>query len=412
MKAVVLGAGGQGAPCASILAHDAEVTDIKLCDINEEMLEKVAAKISSPKLTTLVLDAGSKEDVVKAIAGYDVVIDLVSPVFFIGIMEAALESGVHYLNTAWEETIYEDYEEEDVKPDSKLMYFEDFKAKGKSALLGCGMCSGYASNVIATYYVDKLDSVKSIKFRLAKKNTNVPEEEEILKPWNPGWSPQTALLDFVLPCYKFENGEFVLLEEPFSEPEVWEFPEPIGKQLVTHHAHEEPFSIPQSFVDKGLEYCDFKYYVNKAIAPIVVLGLGSDEEVDIKGQKIKPIDVVLNFVPQPRDSFLNEDPSTFADQDKCNIVSIMIEIIGKEDGKDIKYSIHIPTMVAPRQHMYDTYGTSYINVALPAVIGAKMIVEGAKKGVINPQDLDAERFIQLMKDSGYNNEWEETIEYI
>lgn len=410
MKAMILGAGGQGAPCASILVRDKDVTEVKLCDINEDMLKKVAEKINSSKITTAKVDASSKESIVGAAKGMDVLIDLVTPLFFENVMVAALEAGTNYVNTAWEEFLYEDFEEKDVRLESRLRYTNEFAEKGLTALLGCGMTSGFASNVLARYYVDKLDTVESIKFRLAKRNTNIPVEEEILTPWNPGWNPRQALLDFVVPTYKFENGEYVKMENVFAEPEVWEFPEPVGKQLVSHHAHEEPFSIPHSFADKGLKYCDFKYYVNKSIAPIVALGLGGEEEREVNGVKVKPLDLVLSFVPEPGDSFLNEDPSKFAEQDKTNIVSIMLEIIGMKDGKNVKYTIHVPTMNAPRQVMYDTYGTSYISVALPAAIGAKMTVEGTEKGVINPQEMDPDRFIELMRLSGYPNKWEEKIE--
>jgi saccharopine dehydrogenase-like NADP-dependent oxidoreductase len=411
MRLAIMGSGGQGAPCASILARDTEVTAIKLCDINGDMLDKVSKKIASPKLSTQVVDARDRKEIVGALDGYDAVIDLVTPAFFENILQAALEAGVHYVNTAWEEYLYEDFDTRDVQVDSTLRYFGEFKAKGKTALLGCGMTSGFASNVLAAYYVEKLDTVESIKFRLAKKNTKVPEAEEILTPWNPGWNPRQALLDFVVPTYKFEDGNFVKMEQVFAEPEIWEFPEPIGRQLVSHHAHEEPFCIPQSFAGKGLKYCDFKYYVNKSIAPIVTLGLGSDEEREIKGQKVRPLDVVLSFVPEPGDSFLNEDPSTFEEQDRSYLVSIMLEIIGTEGGKNVKYTIHVPTMNAPRQVMYDIYGTSYISVALPAAIGAKLLVKGAPRGVINPQDLDAKEFIQMLRDSGYPNEWEERKDY-
>jgi saccharopine dehydrogenase-like NADP-dependent oxidoreductase len=99
-------------------------------------------------------------------------------------------------------------------------------------------------------------------------------------------------------------------------------------------------------------------------------------------------------------------------QDATNLVSIMAEIIGTKDGKKLKYTVHIPTINAPRQVMYDTYGTSYISVALPAAIGAKMAVEGTVKGVINPQDLDPNRFLALMEKSGFQHKWEENIEVL
>lgn len=408
MKALVMGAGGQGAPCASILSRDSEVTEIKLCDIDIGVLEKVKAKINSPKLVVDKVDATNVDDIARAAEGMDVVIDLVNPAFFTNVMEAALKVGAHYVNTAWEEYLFEGVDPAgEIPVDARLMMQEDFAKKGTTALLGCGMTSGFGSNILARYYVDKLDSVKSIKVRLAKKDTTIPDEEEILYPWNPGWNPKQALLDFVIPTYKFEDKRFVVMDKPFAEPEMWDFPEPIGKTLVTHHAHEEPFSLPFSFRDKGLEYCDFKYYVNKQIAPIVALGLGEEDEIDVKGIKIKPIDVVLSKVPAPGDAFLGEDPSKFDYLDKTKLVAIMVEVIGEKDGKEITYLVHLPSMNTPRQAMYDAYGTSIISVALPAVIGAKMIFEGAIKGVIHPQDLDPNRFIELMRKSGWKNTWEE-----
>lgn len=410
MKALVMGAGGQGAPCASILSKDPNVTEIKLCDIDMGILEKVSKKINSPKLKIEKVDASKIESIAKAAEGMDVIIDLVNPAFFMNILKAAKEAKVNYVNTAWEEYLFEGVEGAgEIPSDAKLMMQEEFKALGLTAILGCGMTSGFGSNVLARYYADKLDIVESIKVRLAKMDTSIPAEEEILHPWNPGWNPKQALLDFVIPTYKFEDDKFVLMEKPFAEPEMWDFPAPIGPTLVTHHAHEEPFSLPFTFRNKGLKYCDFKYYVNKQIAPIVALGLGSEEPCDVKGSKVAPIDVVLSMVPAPGDAFLNEDPSKFDYLDKTKLVSIMLRVEGIKDNKKTCYDVHLPSMNTPRMEMYKAYGTSIISVALPAAIGAKMAVEGTEKGIIHPQDLDPNRFIELMRQSGWNNKWEEKV---
>lgn len=410
MKALIMGAGGQGAPCASILSKDVNVTEIKLCDIDLGILEKVSAKINSPKLKIEKVDATSIESIVKAAEGMDVIIDLVNPAFFLTILKAAKEAKVHYVNTAWEEYLFEGVETAGpLSINAKLDMQEEFKALGLTAVLGCGMTSGFGSNVLARHYVDKLDTVESIKIRLAKMDASIPAEEEILHPWNPGWNPKQALLDFIVPTYKFEDKKFVVMEKPFAEPEMWNFPLPIGAALVSHHAHEEPFSLPFTFMEKGLKYCDFKYYVNKQIAPIVALGLGSEEPVEIKGTTVTPIDVVLSMVAAPGDAFLNEDPSKFDYLDKTKIVSIMLKIDGIKDGKEVSYEVHLPSMNTPRQAMYDAYGTSIISVALPAAIGAKMAVEGTVKGIVHPQDLDSNRFIALMRESGWKNQWEEKV---
>jgi len=63
-------------------------------------------------------------------------------------------------------------------------------------------------------------------------------------------------------------------------------------------------------------------------------------------------------------------------------------------------------MTAPGKAIYDLFGTSLVNVALPAVIGGKQIVEGAEKGVIFAEQLDPNRFLDLMKETGYPYKWE------
>lgn len=409
MIVLIVGAGGQGAPCASILAHDPSIKEIRIADIDLDICQKVAQKIGSSKIIPIKSDASDIDDITNAAWGVDVIIDLVTPIFFVNIMKAALNVNAHYVNTAWEEFLYEGYEEHDVKLGAKLKMYDDFAQKGLTAVLGCGMTSGFASNVLVRYYADKLDTVESVKFRLAKKDTSISDEEEIIQPWNPGWNPKQAVLDFVIPAYVFRDGEYIRLDEPFAEPELWHFPEPIGKTLVSHHSHEEPFCIPHLLAEKGLKYCDFKYYVNKQIAPIIALGLGSEEKIEIEGAKIAPLDVVLAMIPPPGDAFLNEDPSTFEYLDKTKFVSIMIEMKGTKDGKDITYLIHIPSMNTPRKVMYDLYGTSIISVALPAAIGAKMACEGTTKSVVHPHDLNSNQFIELMLETGYPNTWEEKV---
>ena len=409
MKILVLGAGGQGAPCASILSKDPEVLEVKLCDIDMELLQKVKDKINHPKIKIKNLDASEEDAIIKESEGMDAIIDLSPPSFFPTVMKAAYLAKVHYVNTAWEEAMFEKYDEQGVKLGDKVKLHDEFVKSDLTAVLGCGMSSGYATNVLARHYVDKLDTVERIKIRLGKKDTVYNDEEEILSPWNPGWNPRTALLDFIVDSYKFENGEFVKIEGAFAEPEMWDFPEPVGRMLVTHHAHEEPFSLPFSFADKGLKYCDFKYYANKQVAPIVALGLGSREKIKVSGVEISPIDVVMALVPKSQNAFLNEDPSKFKELDETKHVSIELEIKGVKNKKEITYRIHVPNMNAPRQQLYDIYGTSLIAVALPAVIGAKMAIEGTKKGVIAPQDMDSNRFIELMSQSGFEHRWQETL---
>jgi saccharopine dehydrogenase (NAD+, L-lysine-forming) len=403
LRVLLLGAGGQGGPCASILAHDPDVEDILLGDINLETAERVQTKINSAKVSVARIDASVPERVAEAAHGKDVVIDLVTPLYYYRVLQGALEAGVHYVNTAFDRFMWDGKMELGKKP--KLQ--DAFQAKGISALLGCGMSSGY-TNVLARLYADRLDTVKSVKVRLAKKDTSLGKYGDAVTAWNPGWDPRQALLDFVLPATIFRDGKYEVKEKPFSEIEEWKFPEPIGRMPVSMHAHEEPYSIPLRFSDRGLTYCDFKYYVNMQIAPLISLGLASQEPIDVKGQQVKPLDMVLALTPKPSEGFLNENPADFDHQDETKLTYIMLEVAGKKDGAEKVYTIFIPTMNNPRRKMYALYGTALINVALPAVTGAKMLAKGGQPtGIIYPHDLDPEDFLKTMSNSGYEHKFVE-----
>jgi saccharopine dehydrogenase (NAD+, L-lysine-forming) len=398
MKVLVVGAGGQGGPCASILARDESVDEIRLYDLDESIAKKVADKIASKKIVTGKIDATDVDQVHKAAEGVDVVIDLVMPWMAKYVMQGALRANAHYVNTAFDTPFWEEFKE-----GKTLSYSKEFADAGLTALLGCGMAPGVV-NVFAKLYADKLDDIESIKIRLGKKNLGGGVYDDLTKPWNPGWAPIQALKDCNDRAICFQEGthEYV---EPYTGIEEWKFPEPIGTLLVSHHSHEEPYSLPGN-IKKGMEYCDFKYYVHPQPASLVALGLTSDKEVDVKGIKVKPIDLVAALLPKAGNAFFDEDPSKFDYLDTHAFVCMDIEIKGAKDGTDKTFLIRLPKMTSPAQKIYDLFGTSLVNVALPVVIGAKMILEDAAKGVIFAEELDPSRFINRMMATGYPYTWD------
>jgi len=105
-KVLIVGAGGQGGPCASMLARDQDVTEIVLGDIDIELANKVKNKIKSDKITTVKLDAGKVEEIKSAARGVDVIINLTLTQFNANIMKAAVESRAHYVDAALDYRAY------------------------------------------------------------------------------------------------------------------------------------------------------------------------------------------------------------------------------------------------------------------------------------------------------------------
>lgn len=398
MKILIVGAGGQGGPCASILSRDQNVDEIRLYDIDAAAAERVKSKIGSSKIKTGSVNATDSDEVARAAEGVDVVLDFVMPWMAGYVMKGALKAKASYVNSAFDVPFWEELS--DGKPLSLKKEFED---AGLTALLGCGMAPGLV-NVIARLYCDKLDEVESIKIRLGKKKTDAGPYDDFIKPWNPGWAPIQALKDCNDSAICFEDGAHKRVP-PYAGIEEWSFPEPIGKLIVTHHSHEEPYSIPSS-IGKGIKFCDFKYFLHPQPAALVALGLASDQPVDVKGVKVKPIDVAAAVLPAAGNAFLGEDPEKFAHNDACNHVFMDVEVKGKILGAEKTYLAHLPNMNVPGQALYDLFGTSLVNVALPVVTGARQILGGRYKGVIFAEQLDPVRFLELMLRTGYPYRWQ------
>ncbi|MDR2487197.1 MAG: saccharopine dehydrogenase NADP-binding domain-containing protein, partial [Clostridiales Family XIII bacterium] len=354
-------------------------------------------KIGSPKIRVVHADAKSVDSVCAAASGCDVVIDLVLPEFEETVMLAALHAGAHYINTAFYQPFFDQFFRGE-----ELYLDREFREAGLTAVLGCGMAPGFL-NVMTRFYSDKMDTVDSIRLRLAKKKLGV---DETFHPWNPGWAPKQALLDCAEDVYVLEDGR-LRIKGCYSDPEYYDFPEPLGRMQVTHHAHEEPLSMPR-FIGKGLRYCDFKYYVSPQPVSFVMAGLASETPLAVNGACVKPLDVLTQLLPKAGNAFFEEDPALYASLDQNVFVCMMIEMEGSAAGQHVRYKVHLPKLTAQGARLRELFGTSLINVALPAVIGAQMAYDAvADRGVISSECLDPEVFLERFLGTGIPYRWVE-----
>ena len=400
-KILVVGAGGQGGPCASILARDEEISEIRLGDINFELAQGVAAKINNPKVLPLKLNAGSKEEVIKASQGMDTIINLTLIDFNDTILAAALASNTHYVDTACDYSYLKQ-----MVDGTPLKFNTEFHEIGKTALMGCGATPGM-SNVLIRYVCDQMDEVEKIYLRLG--SAAFDEPEDIVGPWDPGWSPEIALLDFAEKPMIFEAGRYKAVPI-FSRHENYRFPEPFGTMLLASHSHEEPYTLPY-YIGKGIKEVDFKYPADLLAGAFVKMGFADDREIDVNGVKIVPRDVLMQLVPRPANEFLNETEATI---DKSGDFGWIMEISVEGTREGRRYSHRLTEIsILDRQtrlHLFRTFGTSHIGVALPAVIGAKMCMAGdADVGVTSSECLDPTLFFKRMAGMGVPVEFEETI---
>ena len=396
-KVLIVGAGGQGGPCASILARDKGVSEIILGDINIELANNVQNKIKSDKITAVKLDAGKVEDIEKAAQGVDVVINLTLPRFDINIMKAAVKSGAHYVDTArskddpvWRWLI----------DGTSLGLDDEFKKAGLTALIACGGTPG-VTNVLARYVCDKLERVDDILVVTGGKS--LEESEEVTGAWATGWCVDEALENYEDEVDVFENGKYKRYPA-FFHPGEYQFPEPIGAVLVTGHTHEEAITLPR-FIGKGIRNCAFRFPYDPIAGAFVQLGLTSGEPVDVRGVKVVPREVLIKLIEAPVNEFLEENEDV-AKLPLESVGAIVMDIKGVQAGEEVAYKLfwpyHLYTTVEEKVKMYQKFGTTNIAVALPAIAGVKMCAAGeAERGVIAPECLDPVKFLKMMAEMGW-----------
>jgi len=392
-KILVLGAGAQGGPCASILARDKDVSAIVLADINIDLANKVKDKIKSDKITTMKVDAGKVEDIERAASGVDAIINMALPRFNPNVLKAALSSKAHYVDAAlsmfgptWNQLIQN-------KP---LEFDNEFKEARLTAVFACGATPG-VTNVLAKRVCDKLDRVDEIHVKLGGKALEEPKE--LVTEWSTGWCPDEALENYEDEVDIFEDGEYKRYP-PFSAPEKYNFPEPVGPVLLTGHTHEEGVTPPR-FIGKGLKHCDFKYPFDPIAGALVKLKLTSKEPVDVNGVKVAPKNLLMKLMKAPANEFLLESEAT-AKLPPKSVHFMVIEIKGARSGKDVTYKL-IRSSATPEENLrlYRKFGTIRIGVALTAIVAIKMGMEGdAPRGLIAPECLDPIKFLKMMADMG------------
>jgi saccharopine dehydrogenase-like NADP-dependent oxidoreductase len=412
-KVLIVGAGVQGGPCASILARDENVSEIVLGDIDEELARKAVGKIGSDKIRAVKLDAANVDEVAAAAAGADVIINLTLTAFNPAIMQAALQSGAHYVDTSFGEPSLMDIRARDnilaqIIEKRPIAQDREFKDAGLTALHGCGGSPGTV-NIVTRYICDKLDRVDEIRIKLGGRVMQAPTE--VIKGWEPSWSPFRALWGYAVEPTMFVDGEYRKYPT-FDQPEEYVFPDPVGPVLLTYHQHQEPITLPH-FIGKGIRLCDFKYPVDPAAGAFVKMGFGKPEAIDVKGVQVVPRDVLLKLVNPPVNAFLAEDEAS-ARLPMNRVFLIALDIKGQKADESLAYSVSLPFSfygtTEEKIDVFHRFGTMIIGVALPAVVGAKMCVAGeADRGVICAECLDPVRFLQMMAGMGAPVKLRETV---
>lgn len=391
---LIVGAGAQGAPCAAILARQPGVGRILLGTSELADATSVRDRVGSSKIVAAEFDARRPDAITRSVreslGTVDVVIDLTPSFISTNVMAAALASGAHYVNTAaCPEHLAQ------LIQGQPLDLADKFVAADRSALLGCGASPGLV-NIICRRFCDELDTVERIEIRCG---FHVPAQKEMVKIWTPTWCPEQQYFDYCDPPCLFHGGRHEHMPL-FHEPEAYDFGENLGEIQLTHHAHDEQYSLPLT-IGKGIQYCCYKFPFEPAIATLYSTGFTQDRVVEVDGVKVKAIDVLMELVPRPVEIAVL-DP-----QVQKNLVPLIADtrahilIKGTSGGTDKSFRIVTGALCDEAAKALELFGTANVAVAYAAATGALQLTEGkTKAGIVWPEELDPVRFIALSNTLG------------
>jgi len=330
-RLLILGVGAQGSTVAKRMNEEPNVSEIICADYDEKAVNEMGRTLDKAK--AVKLDAGKVENIVKAAEGVDLVVNALPLRFGENVLKAALEVKANYQDFAAGE-----FENIDWVEGIKLMltqWSDRFKAHGLSALMSTGSAPGLA-NVITREAVEALDTCDTIEIHVYEGIW----AKRFLPFW---WSPEVAFQDMGDPAYCYENGE-ILETEPFSRPMYMKF-RGIEKIIRTvEHAHDEPVTmgLMANKYLKGAKNIYFKYGGGgiEFAEPLYKMGLLSRKEVEVKGIRVVPMDLVLKLTP-PAPKYPSEIKAILDEGLECEDGAFLIRVDGKKDGKQIRLDNYV-----------------------------------------------------------------------
>lgn len=394
MKVLMIGVGGVGEAIAAIAREHPWVEKLVLADYNVERARRVQQKLGDPQRFPVEFVDARKQEMIEALARQyrvDLIMNAVDPVFNIPIFEAAYQVGVHYMDMAMslsQPHPERPYEVPGVKlGDHQFERAELWERKGLLALVGMGVEPGVV-DVFARYAQDYLfDEIEEIGIR---DGNNLVIEGY---PFAPTFSIWTTIEECLNPPLIWEDGRGWYTTEPFSEPEIFHFPEGIGPVEVVNVEHEEVVLIPRWVRARRVT---FKYGLGTQFIQVLktlhMLGLDSKEPINVKGVMVAPRDVVAACLPNPAELGEKMHGKTCAG----------VWVKGIKDG--MPYEVYI-YQVLDNQESMRRWGTQAVvtQTAFGPVIAWEMLERGLWKGsgVLGPEAFDPVPFMERMAEYGF-----------
>ena len=404
-RALIIGAGGVASVAIHKCCQNSEVfSEIMIASRTKARCDALRAELegkTATKITTAQIDAMDVEALCALIREYkpDVVMNIALPYQDLAIMDACLECGVNYMDTA-------NYEPEDTDdPEWRKVYearckekgfsayfdyswqwayMDKFKEKGLTALLGSGFDPGVTQVFCAYAKKHEFDRIDSIDIL----DCNGGDHGY---PFATNFNPEINLREVSAPGSYWEDGHWVEIP-PMSIKREYDFQEVGHKDMYLLH-HEEIESIAKNFpeVKRIRFFMTFGQSYLDHMRCLEDVGMLSTSPVEFEGHQIVPIQFLKKLLP---------DPATLGPRTKGK-TNIGCLITGEKDGKQKTIYIY---NVCDHESCYTEVGSHAVSYTtrVPAMIGGMMLVTGKwnKPGVYTCEEFDPDPYMEALNKWG------------
>jgi len=393
VKVLVIGTGGVGSAVAAVAQRRSFFERMVFADLDPARPEKIVGGPDNHRFAAAQVDA-SDQAAIAALAreeGADVILNATDPRFNPQIFAAAFETRCTYLDMAM--TLSKPHPSEPYsKPgvmlgDLQFEQDEHWRDEGLLALVGIGVEPGL-SDVFARYAADNLFT--EIEEVAVRDGADLAVEGYAFAPTFSIW---TTIEECLNPPLIWERVRGFYTTEPFSEPEVFEFPEGIGPIECVNVEHEEVVLVPREI---DCSRVTFKYGLGSefidALKTIHLLGLDGTDPVSVRGVEVAPRDVVAAALP---------DPATLGDRmHGKTCAGTLVTGTGPDGSPRATYLYH----VVDNEWAMREYGSQAVvlQTALNPVVALELLADGtwAGAGVRGPEAFPAEPFLDLLAEYG------------
>jgi len=390
---LIIGAGG----VAQVVAHKCAQNNDVLGNIHiasrtlskcEAILESVREKGSMKQegvLTAHQVDAMDTKAVADLIrqTGAQIVINVGSAFVNMYVLDACIETGAAYIDTA----IHEDPAKICETPPWYANYEwkkRDLCAeKGVTAILGAGFDPGVV-NAFARFAIDQMDEVKSIDIVDINAGSHG-------KYFATNFDPEINFREFTGTVYYWEDQRWKETSM-FASGRDWDLPV-VGTQRAYQSGHDEVHSLAANYPQADVRFwMGFgEHYIN-VFTVLQNLGLLSEQPVKTaEGLEVVPLKVVKAVLPDPASLAPNYTGKT------C--IGDLVK--GVKDGEEVELFVY---NVADHKEAYDEVGSQGISytAGVPPVAAAMLVASGEwdAKTMKNVEELDPKPFFTILDKIG------------